>query len=152
MIPVLRLFLDANVLFVAGYSRTSPVHDLLGLGRAGACELLVSGYAIEEARRNLEAKGPFGAVEALSAVLADIASVAEARAPALEAAASAALTDPADIPILAAAIQCRADILVTGDRRAFGRHLRKRLNGVEVLLLRDALRRVLGMPLGDPLL
>ena len=144
---MLRLFLDANVLFLAGYSRTSPVHDLLALGRAGACELVASGYAVEEARRNLAAKAPPGAAEALSAALADVTSVAEARAAALEVAAAAALTDPADVPILAAAIQCRADVLVTGDRRAFGRHFRTRLAGVEVLVLRDALRRVVGLPL-----
>jgi len=142
-----RLFLDANILFLAGYSRTSPVHDLLALGRAGACELVASGYAVEEARRNLAAKAPAGAVESLSAALADVTSVAEARAPALEVAATAALTDPADVPILAAAIQCRADVLVTGDRRAFGRHFRTRLAGIEVLVLRDALRRVLDIPL-----
>jgi len=142
-----RLFLDANILFLAGYSRTSPVHDLLALGRAGACELVASGYAVEEARRNLAAKAPAGAVESLSAALADVTSVAEARAPALEIAATAALTDPADVPILAAAIQCRADVLVTGDRRAFGRHFRTRLAGIEVLVLRDALRRVLEIPL-----
>jgi len=142
-----RLFLDANILFLAGYSRTSPVHDLLALGRAGACELVASGYAVEEARRNLAAKAPAGAVESLSAALADVTSVAEARAPALELAATAALTDPADVPILAAAIQCRADVLVTGDRRAFGRHFRTRLAGNEVLVLRDALRRVLDIPL-----
>jgi predicted nucleic acid-binding protein len=147
--PVLRLFLDANVLFLAGYSRTSPVHDLLALGRAGVCDLVASGYAVEEARRNLTAKAPAGALEALSAALADVTSVAEARASALESAAAAALTDPADVPILAAAIQCRADILVTGDRRAFGCHFRTRLVGVEVLVLRDALRRVLGMTLDD---
>ena len=143
----MRLFLDANILFLAGYSRTSPVHDLLALGRAGACELVASGYAVEEARRNLAARAPAGAVESLSAALADVTSVAEARAPALEIAATAALTDPADVPILAAAIQCRADVLVTGDRRAFGRHFRTRLAGIEVLVLRDALRRVLEIPL-----
>jgi predicted nucleic acid-binding protein len=67
----------------------------------------------------------------------------------MERASVAGLTDPADVPILAAAIQCRADILVTGDRRAFGRHFRTRLVGVEVFVLRDALRRVLGMSLSD---
>lgn len=143
----MRLFLDANVLVLAGYSRTSPVHDLLALGRAGACELVASGYAVEDARRNLAAKAPPGAAEALSAALADVTSVAEARAAAVEVAAAAALTDPADVPILAAAIQCRADVLVTGDRRAFGRHFRTRLASVEVLVLRDALRRVVGLPL-----
>lgn len=146
---MLRLFLDANVLFVAGYSPTSPVHDLLALGRAGACELVASGYAVEEAQRNLAAKAPAGAVEALSAALTDVTSVAEARAPALDVAATVALADPGDVPILAAAIQCRADILVTGDRRAFGPYFRTRLVGVEVLVLRDALRRVVGMPLRD---
>ena len=145
----MRLFLDANVLFLAGYSRTSPVHDLLALGRAGACELVASGYAVEEAQRNLAVKAPAGAVEALSAALVEVTSVAEARAPALEVAAAVALADPADVPILAAAIQCRADILVTGDRRAFGPYFRSRLAGVEVLVLRDALRRVVGMPLRD---
>lgn len=143
----MRLFLDANVLVLAGDSRTSPVHDLLALGRAGACELVASGYAVEDARRNLAAKAPPGAAEALSAALADVTSVAEARAAAVEVAAAAALTDPADVPILAAAIQCRADVLVTGDRRAFGRHFRTRLASVEVLVLRDALRRVVGLPL-----
>jgi hypothetical protein len=62
LILLLRLFLDANV--------------LVALGRAGACELVASGYA-----------------------------VAEARPSALEFAASGALTDPADVPILAAAIR-----------------------------------------------
>jgi len=144
----MRLFLDANILFLVGYSRNSPVHDLLALGRAGHCELVASGYAIEEARRNLAAKGPAGSLEALGAALAGgIMSVAEAGAPALERAVAVGLTDPADVPILAAAIQCRADVLVTGDRRAFGRYFGAKLEGVEILVLRDALRRVLGMPL-----
>jgi predicted nucleic acid-binding protein len=146
---VLRLFLDANVLFLVGYSRTSPVHDLIELARAGVCELVASGYTVEEARRNLAIKGPDGAVEALNATLADVAMVAEARPSANKIAADAELSDPADVPVLAAAIQCRADVLVTGDRRAFGRHFRTRLAGVEVLVLRDALRRVLGLPLLD---
>ena len=122
MIPVERLFLDANVLFLAGYSARS-VHDDR-TARAGHCELLASIYAVKEARRNLAAQGPAGASRHVDAVLADVTLVAEARVPALEIAAAAALTDPADVPILAAAIQCRADVLVTGDRRAFGRFFR----------------------------
>jgi len=146
---VLRLFLDANILFLAGYSRTSPVHDLLDLGRTRRCELVASGYTTEEARRNLAVKGPDGALEALDAALEAVTVVAEARPPALGLAAAAALADPGDVPVLAAAIQCQADVLVTGDRRAFGQYFRARIAGVEVLLLRDALRRVLGLPLLD---
>jgi predicted nucleic acid-binding protein len=145
--PVLRLFLDANILFLAGYSSTSPVHDLVALARAGRCELVVSSYAVEEARRNLAAKGPADSLQAFNAVLADVTLVAEARAPALESAAAAALTDPADVPILAAAIQSSADVLVTGDRRAFGRFFRTTFRSIEILVLRDAIRRVLNLPL-----
>jgi uncharacterized protein len=145
--PVMRLFLDANILFVAGYSSASPVHDLLALARAGHCELLTSSYAVEEARRNLAAKGPADSLQAFNAVLADVTLVAEARSPALETAAGAALTDPADVPILAAAIQSGADILVTGDRRAFGRFFRTAFRSIEILVLRDSIRRVLNLPL-----
>jgi predicted nucleic acid-binding protein len=145
--PVMRLFLDANILFLAGYSSASPVHGLIELARAGHCELLASSYGVEEARRNLAAKGPANSLQAFNAVLADITLVAEARAPALETAAAAALTDPADVPILAAAIQSGADILVTGDRRAFGRFFRTAFRGIEILVLRDAIRRVLNLPL-----
>jgi predicted nucleic acid-binding protein len=144
-----RLFLDANILFLAGYSRGSPVHDLLALHRAGRCELVTSAYAIDEARRNLALKGPVGAMEAFGAALADVVSVAEAGAPALGRALASKLTDAADVPILAAAIQCRSDVLVTSDRRAFGRYFRTALAGVEILVLRDALRRVLELPLND---
>jgi predicted nucleic acid-binding protein len=142
-----RLFLDANILFLTGYSSKSPVHLLLELSQAGLCELVVSGYAVEEARRNLATKGPATGLDALDAALHGMLPVAEARGAALEAAEAVGLSDAADVPILAAAIQCKADILVTGDRRAFGRLFRTRVLGVEVLTLRDALRRVVGVPL-----
>jgi predicted nucleic acid-binding protein len=145
--PALRLFLDANVLFLAGYSRSSPVHDLLALGRDRRCELVASGYAVEEARRNLAAKGPAGSVEAFNVTLTGVTIVREASSKALEQAVAAKLSDSGDVPILAAAIQCRADVLVTGDRRAFGRFFRTTVAGVEVLVLRDAVRRVMGLPL-----
>ena len=147
MKPEVRLFLDANVLFLAGYSTTSPIHQLLALADAGLCDLVASGYAVEEARRNLVAKGPATGPDALGAALRGIMLVDEARGAVLEAAAAVGLGDAADVPILAAAIQCDADVLVTGDRRAFGRFFRTRVSGVEVLVLRDALRRVVGLPL-----
>lgn len=143
----MRLFLDANILFLTGYSSESPVHLLLELSKAGLCEIVVSGYAVEEARRNLATKGPGTALGTLEAALNGMVLVAEARGAVLNAAQSVGLSDAADVPILAAAIQCKADILVTGDRRAFGRLFRTRVSGVEVLTLRDALRRVVGIPL-----
>ena len=147
--PVLRLFLDANVLFLAGYSTTSPVHDLLQLARAGRCQLVASAYAIEEARRNLAAKGPTDALPRFHSALAFVTLVGEAAPAAFEAASAVGLTDPADVPILAAAIQSGADALVTGDRRAFGPYFGTRLVGVEILVLRDALRLTLSREAGE---
>lgn len=140
----MRIFLDANIIFLAGYSPSSPVHDLLALARRGDCELVMSAYAQEEARRNLEAKGPAGSTEALAQASEVIALVGEAQHPALALAQRAALGDPTDIPILAAAIQCRAAVLVSGDRRAFGKLFGTQVAGVGVLTLRDTLRRLLG--------
>lgn len=140
----MRLFLDANILFLTGYSAASPVHDLLALCRAGHCALVTSAYAIEEARRNLEMKGPVDAEGRFEAALTQVTVAAEAAPAFLERATATGLADRSDIPILAAAIQCRADALVTGDRHAFGPHFGSSLAGVEILLLRDALRRIVG--------
>jgi predicted nucleic acid-binding protein len=140
----LRLFLDANILFLAGYSATSPVHDLLSLAAAGDCQLLSSEYAFEEARRNLRLKAPDDAMERFKIATAAIISVKEASGPALEQAQSVSLSDSTDVPILAAALQAGVDALVTGDQRAFGLYFGKRIGEVKILRLRDALTEILG--------
>ena len=139
----MRLFLDANILFLAGYSASSPVHDLLALAAAGDCELLSSEYAFEEARRNLTLKSPEGSVERFETIAAAIIRVQEASGLALEQAQAVKLSDAADIPILAAALQCGADALVTGDRRAFGSFFGRRIESVRIVRLRDALTELL---------
>jgi predicted nucleic acid-binding protein len=139
----LRLFLDANILFLAGYSATSPVHDLLALAAAGDCQLLSSEYAFEEARRNLRLKAPDDAMERFEIATAAIIRVQEAGGIALEQAQSVNLSDASDLPILAAALQAGADGLVTGDRRAFGSLFGQRVGGLRILRLRDALTEIL---------
>jgi uncharacterized protein len=137
-----RIFLDANIIFLAGYSPESPVHDLLALARRGDCELVMSSYALEEARRNLAAKGPSDWAKALEHASTVVALVGEAHSPAMQTAGAVPLGDPADVPILAAAIQCRADVLVSGDRRAFGALYGSRIADVEILTLRSVLQRL----------
>jgi predicted nucleic acid-binding protein len=139
-----RIFLDANIVFLAGCSSTSPVHDLLALAQHGRCELLTSSYALEEARRNLAVKGPPEWAQALERAAGVIALVGEAQPVAIRAAEHVHLGDPSDVPILAAAIQCRANILVSGDRRAFGALFGTRVSDVEILTLRDVLLRIVG--------
>ena len=139
----MRLFLDANILFLAGYSPTSPVHDLFALAAAGDCELLSSEYALEEARRNLRLKADRDSLERFETAITAIIQVQEASGAALEQAHAVNLSDASDIPILAAALQSGADALVTGDRRAFGAIFGQRIGSLRVLRLRDALTEIL---------
>ena len=119
------------------------MHDLLALAAAGDCELLSSEYAFEEARRNLALKSPDGSVERFETITAAIIRVQEASGIALKQAQAAKLSDVSDIPILAAALQCGADALVTGDRRAFGSFFGKRIESLRIVRLRDALTELL---------
>jgi hypothetical protein len=70
--------LEVNILFLARYSASSPVHDLLALAAKGDRELLPSDYAFEEARRNLALKSPGDSVERLEAITPAISRVQEA--------------------------------------------------------------------------
>jgi predicted nucleic acid-binding protein len=137
-----RVFLDANVLFGAAYREAGSVRAFLALAASGACSLVSSAHAIEEARRNLTAKHPhrFGDLEAL---LASIEVSPEPRAATL-AWASAAGLPPKDAPILAAAVDARCHILATGDRTDFGALFGRRMRGTIVMLPADAIGLLIG--------
>lgn len=55
---MIRVFLDANVLFTAAHNRSGKAALVIELGIRGRWGLATSGYAFEEARRNLEIKFP----------------------------------------------------------------------------------------------
>lgn len=121
-----RLFLDANVLFTAAqnphgkaaflFAHAAPPDDPPSHARWA---LLSSGYAIEEARRNIAAKAPAAHVE-FDALLPRLAVVAQ------PAAALTPLALPAkDQPICSAALAARATHLLTGDLRDFGPHMNR---------------------------
>lgn len=137
----MRLFLDANVLFSAGYLDGSKPEALFRLSGAGLCELIASRYTIEEARRNLARKRPerLPTLEQLSSSLMVCAEPAKDD---IEWALTQGL-DLKDAPVLAAAVQARADALVTGDRTDFGRLYGRSLRGVEILTPAAALDRLL---------
>ena len=138
----MRVFLDANVLFSAAYRETGSVRPFFKLARAGACQLASSGYAIDEALRNIRAKHPSREAD-LHALLADVTLCGEPRHATLEWARSQGL--PAkDAPILAAAVDSRCALLVTGDRSHFGRLFGRRLRGTVVLLPVEALELLVG--------
>jgi predicted nucleic acid-binding protein len=137
----MRLFLDANVLFTAAHNPGGRSAALFALARSGACMLVTSPHALEEARRNLRLKHP-RAGDVLESLLAVASVVPEVSSKDLAWALDQGLPLK-DAPILAAAAQARADVLVTGDRAHFGPLFGKRLRGVEVLPPVDALARLL---------
>jgi predicted nucleic acid-binding protein len=137
-----RLFLDANVLFTAAHNPNGRSAAFFQLARAGACALVSSPHALEEARRNLQLKFPTAA-EALEQLLTLVAVEPEAPAKDVAWALEQGLS-PKDAPILAAAARARCDVLATGDRRDFGHLYGRRLRGVEVLSPADALARLIG--------
>ena len=127
-----RVFLDANVLFSAGYRESTAVMRLWELPHV---QLITSAYAIEEARRNLDTAAQ--RVRLIQRV-SGLEQVAELPADALVA--SGVGLPAKDVPILAAAIAGRATHLLTGDSRHFGPVYGIRVGGVLVMRTADYLR------------
>ena len=133
----MRVFLDANVVFSATYRETGSVRAFFHLAAAGACSLVTSAYALEEARRNIALKHPasLGDLEKLVQAI----EVCGEPSPATIAWAQAAGLPPKDAPILATAVEARCHILATGDRSDFGPLLGKRLRRTLVMLPAEAI-------------
>ena len=141
----MRLFLDANVLFSVAHGPGGAAARLVEFSQAGACELVTSTFAVTEATRNLRAKAP-SASKTWDRLATLVAVVPEAD-PRLAEKAGATL-QAKDLPILAAALACRAAVLVTGDRRHFGPLYGRAFGGTVVLAPRDALAWVVASILG----
>jgi predicted nucleic acid-binding protein len=137
----MRVFLDANVLFSAAYRTENSMRDIFRLAEAGSCEIVASAFAVDEARRNIARKQPGKAGE-LESLVASIGICQEGSAEAVQWARTTGLPGK-DAPILAAAVQARADFLVTGDRSDFGHLYGKKLRGTEVLPPSKAIERIL---------
>ena len=126
-----RLFLDANVLFSAAWRENS---GLLRLWKLPGAELVSSGYAVDEARRNIsdtEARARF------ENLIDETTIVAEGSSAGLPPNLTLASKDR---PILAAAIHAEATHLITGDRKDFGKLFGRRIRGVLIVRPADYLR------------
>ena len=125
-----KLFLDANVLFSAAWREDS---GLWRLGKLPKAKLLTSGYAVEEARRNLDDDEQ---KRRLTMFLSKIEIVPDCPDQILP----VKLAEK-DLPILQAAIGHRADFLVTGDHRHFGALFGKNVGGVRIISPADVMKR-----------
>lgn len=125
----MRIFLDANILFSAAKSN-GAVRQLLADLHAEGHTLVADGYVVVEAQRNIAAKAAGDSGDYLQALLLriDVNAVQYTAS-----AGSAAHWLPEkDRPVLLAAIACRCDVLVTGDRTHFGPGYGKTFDGVTV--------------------
>jgi hypothetical protein len=120
----MRIFLDANILFSSALplSRMRAFLDFLCLDH----ECLTNAYAVEEARRNLAAKYP-EAVRHLDPIVRKCELVQVVRS---DLKIKLALKD---VPILGGAVAGRANYLLTGDERDFGRFFGDTIEGVKVV-------------------
>lgn len=110
----LHAFVDASVLFAAAHSTTGAAHELMLWAARGELRLTVSDVVLQEVHRNLALKSPKalpGFELLLFAVPFETVQVTSE-----EIALAAAYTELKDAPIVAAALKCRADYLLSFDR------------------------------------
>jgi uncharacterized protein len=139
----MRVFLDANVLFSAALGVNSGLRGFFNLAGVGVCELISSPFALDEARRNIARKQPEKSADLEQ--LISLMTICGEASPATSAWARSCGLPDKDAPILAAAVQAAADILVTGDRAHFGILYERIWRGVEVLTPRAALERLVNL-------
>ena len=121
---MLRIFLDANVLFSAS-NQSSPIAELVYL-ILERHELVTSDLALEEARRNIQAKRPHGMdtfIQLSKKVTIVSTRIIELPVPMVE----------KDAPILTSAIQSKCNYLATGDKKHFGHLYNQVIEGLEVV-------------------
>ena len=135
------LFLDANVIFSAAHNPNGNSRGLFQLAARGWCDLLTSPYALEEATRNVLLRYP-SLVHELDRLKESLQLAPEARKEHIAWAISVGVPEK-DAPILAAAVQARADCLVTGDKHHFGHLYGKKLRRLTVKSPAQALKSVL---------
>lgn len=119
-----RLFLDVNVLFSAAYK---PGARLLELWKLAEVVLCGSRYALEEAKFNLADDDQLRRLTKLSQSLLFFEAGQREMPKGIS-------IPEKDAPILLAAIEAKADYLLTGDIRHFGQYLGRKIGGVTVML------------------
>jgi len=111
---LIRLFLDANVLFTAAHNPSEKAALIIDLGLQGNWEIVSCSYAIEEARRNISIKFP-DCLERFETLISAILKV-----PSRSGLSCPVPLPEKDRPILEAATHCKATHLLTGDIKDFG--------------------------------
>jgi len=126
------VFLDANTLYSASLYPRSELASMIASGKAN---FVTTRYAIAEADRNLAPEQR----ASLTRLFPALRIVPDAFGP------PPVFLPGKDIPILASAALCDADILLTGDHTHFGRCFGQTIGGVKIVRTGD-----LGLELEHP--
>lgn len=130
---MIRVFVDASVLFAAAKSETGASREIIRLAIQGKVRLVASQFVLEEVRRNLKAKAP-EAVAAFDDFL-NAVSFELVKPTKREVEAAMEYVAAKDAPIIAAAQRAQVDFLVSLDRRHIVDVFEvKRRSGLNILL------------------
>ncbi len=134
MAQVKRLFLDANILFTAAYNPKGLAAALIKKASSLRLEIYASEYALEEAHYNLALKFP----EALPE-FEEIKNQIQVISVYVDLNFNPLNLPFDDLPIFQGALKCRAQYLLTGDKKAFGKWMNKakQTEGICILTVRD---------------
>jgi predicted nucleic acid-binding protein len=121
MTAVPRIFVDANVWFVAAASPGGASAMLLALCQDGYCDAAVTRLILQEAEKNLQAKAKFrdAALVRFYRLIAASGLRVIAAPSSEETARYTGLTHPKDTHVLAGASKAKAATLITLDRKHF---------------------------------
>lgn len=135
---MIRLFLDANVLFTAAHNPQGKAALLIDLsGRKW--DVATSEYCVAETRHNLERKYP-DCTNRMEKILGKILVVQDVAGERCQ-----VPLPEKDRPVFAAAVRCRASRFLTGDLRHFGPFMNKpeETAGVMVQTVGDFLKEIM---------
>lgn len=126
-----RVFLDANVFFSGIAFPQGPPGRILELYAAGEIQIVISRQVLEEVARAIQEKAP-QALDPLQRLIAAMPPEVVPDPPPDEVDPWAQVINPADAPILAAAVRAQPDCLVTGDRHFLGNPALAQASGLRI--------------------
>jgi putative PIN family toxin of toxin-antitoxin system len=138
-IEKIKAFIDTNVLIAGAASVTGASAAVLDLCEAESIQMVISRQVLVEADRNFSAKLP-GLVEPFRQFIRNLAPLMVEDPPIAAVERFAGLIDRKDAPILAAAIESKADFLITLDKKHFLKQKIQRDIPIEICTPSDFLR------------
>jgi predicted nucleic acid-binding protein len=117
------VFVDSNILFSTCYRSPNLFERLWTIP---GLRIATSHYCVTEVRRHL---GTASQIENFHAILERTQIVEDCPEEELPA---TLMLHAKDVPVLAAAARCHAEVLVTGDKNHFGRYFGHRVLGVRI--------------------